>query len=1055
MSGSFDPSAIYAEGFNYTAGPASAISAITNVWSLYDSVGNAGNGFRKPAQITIANEATAPSGDGKVLRITSQNVSGQHWSGGMQLNIPMSYGQVELRVRVSGDSTAGTPTGVTSGVVLFWPQSNIWPNGGEIDWWESYDHRDTRVPAETNIHWNPSNPSVDLLAVQHLHTGISQIQWHKVVGSWTPDRVWMNIDDGPDVLITDDPLNIPNQAMQLAIQLDAWSSTPPTSPVTMDVDYIILRSWVPPTGISGVEDSNRGQYEVLVTNLLSGEIISTVEMNDMYWEKIYQGPGSFYGTVRFDNPTSTATNFRDYTNGIWVVKDGVIKWGGIQGRVQRRGETRSISVPAIGFLDYLNERILRNAQGMTYGTIQRVTDIEWNNIDVFRIYKDCVDHLQSFEDGNLHLGVVWDALSGYTTRLIYPTFAAKRIGPLLLQLANRGDTGFDILQTYRWENGQPRCDIKLIAPQLNNVSDQMLLFQLDRLQVANVSAGNAVSLPGNAGGRLTSSTQYTDQSLSSLATPYTDPVTNNPVYRLTTDGANNSLSNILGDSTGYDPWSRTSTKFLYTQYSPTDSTRRGIYIYDIVAGASYPVCTTDSPYSFPIFSHDEDKIYFLKGMLGTNTGAGSKPIKLYSAPVPNTPDYGAIASIDTSTLELDIVALAEASSFVLSDVRCLSKNVASQSQSRYIGFQAKTASGWMSLVKNAVGGFVTGWAFTSPNSHHTATDMTMLWSDHSSDLLYACRATSTSNHTVIRSVWNVAAVTAAYSPATTGGAVLVEDSAWAYHLRSDTELHVGKNSNPWSRTAGTGTINSAKGTTFSALHMDLDKASVGFDLKDVRVAATEYDSTSGAINLVYLFPIGDFNVGNADSEITDWTTIRANRRLCGHRGTNTFTGNLLRFTPYPFISPNGKYIIFNSDSQTSIGGFTYPSPAGSNNGTVAYTDLYLVKARQSTSTIRDVEIVFEATAPDWTPSANQCIASVWGSSGNRGWRAFLLTNGKIRFEWSTDGTATVSADSTNAVTFTNGQAGTIKIVFDVNNGSSNFVARFWQSTDGGVTWTTL
>jgi hypothetical protein len=68
----------------------------------------------------------------------------------------------------------------------------------------------------------------------------------------------------------------------------------------------------------------------------------------------------------------------------------------------------------------------------------------------------------------------------------------------------------------------------------------------------------------------------------------------------------------------------------------------------------------------------------------------------------------------------------------------------------------------------------------------------------------------------------------------------------------------------------------------------------------------------------------------------------------------------------------------------------------------------------------------------------------------------LLTNGKLRFEWSADGTNSAgTADSTSAVGFTDGTLGTVKVVFRTNNGAGSTAAHFWKSTDHGVTWTAI
>lgn len=242
MSGSIAPDAIYFNEFP-TTGPAATV--LGGEWENYDSPGNAGFGVRSPGQIQVVAEPTSTSG-GNVLRITAQNVGGVHYSGGLKLLLPQTYGQYEMRVRVDVD-----PTEVTSGVVLMWPQSNEWPRDGELNWWETFDFRDTRTPVKSYVHRlragavPPYDASDDELVVEVAHAGVDQSVWHKIVGTWTPEAITLSIDNGPEVLITDVRDFIPSVPMELTIQLDAWSDTPPASPITMDVDYVLVREWVP------------------------------------------------------------------------------------------------------------------------------------------------------------------------------------------------------------------------------------------------------------------------------------------------------------------------------------------------------------------------------------------------------------------------------------------------------------------------------------------------------------------------------------------------------------------------------------------------------------------------------------------------------------------------------------------------------------------------------------------------------------------------------------------------------------------------------------------
>jgi hypothetical protein len=240
-------------------------------------------------------------------------------------------------------------------------------------------------------------------------------------------------------------------------------------------------------------------YKFLTTNLLTGNVLGDLEISSCNWKEVYKAPGSASITVRFDAPTSRPEFFMDWSSALWVVKDGEILWGGIVGKVQRRGGSRSITIPVVGFLEYFRRRFLRNAQGMTYGKLVRVSDIEWRDIDVFNIFKDVVDHAQSFPDGNLNIGVTWDKLSGQKTTMVYRTFTVKSIGNLMGELSDRLTSGFDFEQRYTWVNGKPKCNFHLMYPAFNRQLNKVLLFQIDRNVIVNEPIINALNTTGVSG----------------------------------------------------------------------------------------------------------------------------------------------------------------------------------------------------------------------------------------------------------------------------------------------------------------------------------------------------------------------------------------------------------------------------------------------------------------------------------------------------------------------------------------------------------------------------
>lgn len=107
--------------------------------------------------------------------------------------------------------------------------------------------------------------------------------------------------------------------------------------------------------------------------------------------------------------------------------------------------------------------------------------------------------------------------------------------------------------------------------------------------------------------------------------------------------------------------------------------------------------------------------------------------------------------------------------------------------------------------------------------------------------------------------------------------------------------------------------------------------------------------------------------------------------------------------------------------------------------------------------VGDIDIRVLVALSDWTPSATQALVSKWNTTGNQRSHLFeVLSTGILRFNWSTAGVATLTADSTVAPTVANGEALWVRVTFDVDNGAAGRTATFYTSAaDDGVSWTQL
>jgi hypothetical protein len=109
----------------------------------------------------------------------------------------------------------------------------------------------------------------------------------------------------------------------------------------------------------------------------------------------------------------------------------------------------------------------------------------------------------------------------------------------------------------------------------------------------------------------------------------------------------------------------------------------------------------------------------------------------------------------------------------------------------------------------------------------------------------------------------------------------------------------------------------------------------------------------------------------------------------------------------------------------------------------------------STTITGDFRIDALIRADDWTPSANMNVCGQ-GASPDYGFGLILVTNGKLRFRYTTDGTTFVNVDSTAALSgVTDGVTDLwIRVTVDVNNGAGGHDVKFYTSVNG-VDWSQL
>lgn len=118
------------------------------------------------------------------------------------------------------------------------------------------------------------------------------------------------------------------------------------------------------------------------------------------------------------------------------------------------------------------------------------------------------------------------------------------------------------------------------------------------------------------------------------------------------------------------------------------------------------------------------------------------------------------------------------------------------------------------------------------------------------------------------------------------------------------------------------------------------------------------------------------------------------------------------------------------------------------------TKTLITDASTVTHIAGDIDISVKVSLDDWTPAAQTAPVARFGGAGARAWRFFVSTSGLLTLEWSADGTALNTKQSTVANGIADGTVKWIRTTLDVDNGAAGNDVKFYTSDDG-ITWTQL
>lgn len=143
-----------------------------------------------------------------------------------------TYGSYEVRVRCEND-----PSGIMSGVLLTWPQSEIWPQDGENDFYETGTGQRTSTSGwNTYIHYGTVGSDQDY----YHHANVDAKAWHIVAMDWTASTIKI-YDDGVLMWTDSNTGHIPDGNHHLCIQYDAFG-TYVSAASKLEVDWVKIYS---------------------------------------------------------------------------------------------------------------------------------------------------------------------------------------------------------------------------------------------------------------------------------------------------------------------------------------------------------------------------------------------------------------------------------------------------------------------------------------------------------------------------------------------------------------------------------------------------------------------------------------------------------------------------------------------------------------------------------------------------------------------------------------------------------------------------------------------
>lgn len=196
-----------------------------DVWGLYDnSYSDNPEHIRRPEAIQVK--------DGLLTLLVDKHPTdpNRFMTGGVAHKKGYKYAKFEFRIRMDQDTA-----NATSGICLTWPDSEKWPNDGELDIYETeYDSQ----YFSTWVHWGTANSNNIYQDNKYQKTHYKdKSQWRVIALEWSPEYLKVYF-DGELQWTLKDPAAIPKEAHHICFQTEKNFTLELPSQIKLQIDWV-------------------------------------------------------------------------------------------------------------------------------------------------------------------------------------------------------------------------------------------------------------------------------------------------------------------------------------------------------------------------------------------------------------------------------------------------------------------------------------------------------------------------------------------------------------------------------------------------------------------------------------------------------------------------------------------------------------------------------------------------------------------------------------------------------------------------------------------------